>query len=68
VFSGYKLEKFTKGACQKTWHRVVQLPDVAGNNTARVSMVLFCGIRGVEGYHRDARAQLDTPRYERVSA
>lgn len=59
VFSGYRLENLTKGAIQKTWHRVVR----KGKTKNRVSMVLFVWSDSVSSYPREARSQDLEPSY-----
>lgn len=63
VFNGYRGEVITKGALQKTWHRVVS----HGHDTDRISLVLFVWSNHVEDYPKEARSQSLQPSYVRNS-
>lgn len=68
VFTGYTLDKFTKGACQKTWHRVARIKNDARDNKGRFSIVYFIELSSdVPTYNFSARSQVEKPHYERTS-
>lgn len=62
LFNGYRMEEFTQGKLQKTWHRVIRTGDVKD----RVSMVLFVWTPAISSYNREARSQDMQPSYVRA--